>query len=212
MRYKHAYRGVKKLFISEILNLIAVVFSLVSSLISIFTEKMSESDAEIPQAIVLLLLMVAMIIAVISLILKIIGLSNAKRNDSLFKTAFGFAIVSIVCNLVLFVSSGMFAKFVSGIDEAATLLTTIYTVLGIYRLGLKLDNQLVIKTGKLVTVVVAVIFAFAVLDRVVGLFVHRLDTLMAIASEVMEVFGSSILLTYLALAKKMLAKGKAETA
>ena len=210
--YKQAYRGVKKLFISEILNLISAVFALVSSLIFVFTAKMSESDAAIPEAIALVLLFASLLIAVISLIWKIIGLSNAKRNESLFKTAFGFAIVGIVCNVVLLFSSGMFENFVSGIEEAATLLTTIYTVLGIYSLALKLDDRAVIKAGKLATVVVAIIFAFAVLDRVVGLLVPRLDGLMAIASDVMEVFGSAVLLTYLAMSKKMLAKGKAETA
>lgn len=210
MVYPNAYEGVKKLFVSEMLHLIATVFGFAASLLFVFASKMSESNAAPLLIVEGILMLASVIIIIISLILKIAGLAKAKRNESLFKTALGFAVAGIVFTAIYLFTSGMFANICSGINETFTLLVNIYMVLGVYSLALKLDDNNVIRAGKVATIGVAVIFAFAVLDRVVGIFVPRLDGTMDIICSVLEVIGSAVLLTYLALAKKMLAKGTTE--
>ena len=210
MIYQQAYEGVKKLLVSETLYLTSSVFAFTATLLIAVTSKMGETDAMPLLLGAGLLMIVSLVISIVATIMEIIGLAKAKRNESLFKTALGFAVAGVFANVGAVLTSGMFSNICSGINEAFVLLVSIYMVLGFYSLALRLDNTAVIRVGKAATIVIAVIFAFAILDRVVSLFVPRLDDMMDVACAVLEIVAGIVLLVYLALSKKMLAKGTAE--
>lgn len=210
MIYQQAYEGVKKLLVSETLYLTSSVFAFTATLLIAVTSKMGETDAMPLLLGAGLLMIVSLVISIVATIMEIIGLAKAKRNESLFKTALGFAVAGVFANVGAVLTSGMFSNICSGINEAFVLLVSIYMVLGFYSLALRLDNTAVIRVGKAATIVIAVIFAFAILDRVVSLFVPRLDDMMDVACAVLEIVAEVVLLIYLALSKKMLAKGTAE--
>ena len=203
MKYPNAYKGEKKLLISEILNVIASAGNFAVGLLIVIIGSNTGKKIEMAMLITAL---VATFVGIIAFIIQLIGLNQARKDEPQFKTALIFAVVGIAASAVFIITSGSFANFFSGINEVATQLVGIYTILGIHSLALKLGDKKIEKWAKIATVAVAVVFAFAVMDRLIVIFNPHFDTVMDICCSGLELFAHVIFLVMLAHAKTMLSR------
>ena len=204
MKYSNAYSGVKKFFVSEVLNVIASVIYLAETLFYLLVGSKSVSaDTAI---FTFSLMFIGGIVGLIAFILQIAGLSQARKDEPLFKTAFTFVIVGIICTVIATVTAGTFSNIFSGANEVVTLLVSVYLILGVYSLALKFDDKAVQRSGKLTTIVASAVFAIAVAAEIIGIFTPAVNNVFDTVCAALNLFGYAVFLTYLARAKKMFVK------
>ena len=179
MRFPNGYKGVKKLFASEILNIVTTLLLFVTAVLSIINSKKSSDDRFI-----------------------------AAVDGRYFGSALIFLFAGIPADVVASLTEGTFSNIFSSINEVLTLLVTVYVTLGIYDLAEKLDNRSVMLHGKIVLILSASVFAVAVLFRIIPVFVPRTESVFNAIVAVMEFIGYLAFLIFLGRAKKMLS-GKA---
>ena len=206
MRFSNGYKGVKKLFASEILNIVTTLLLFVTAVLNIINSKKSSDDRFI--AAVFILLLIAGIVAILSFLLQIIGINQSRKDGRYFGSALIFLFAGIPADVVASLTEGTFSNIFSSINEVLTLLVTVYVILGIYDLAEKLDNRSVMLHGKIVLILSASVFAVAVLFRIIPVFVPRTESVFNAIVAVMEFIGYLAFLILLGRAKKMLS-GKA---
>ena len=202
MRFPEGYAGVKKLFTSEILNFIAAMIILPASVVMVIAGKKYTDPETLPFVVIPFL--VSGIIGIVAFIIQIVGLNRARKDDSQFKTALIFVFAGIAATFVASLTGGMFGNIFSFIDEVATLLVSVYTILGIYDLAEELENENVMLHGKIALFSGASVFVTAVFFRMIPVFVPRTNDILDILSLVMESAGYLIFVIFIFKAKKML--------
>ncbi len=212
MIFPNAKAGVKKLFAAQLLNLISTLFFLAGAMLTVFvTGELSPEKNETAFFIFLGLLAAGTVLSVIGFIIQIIGLNQARRDERLFKKAIYFVIVCAVCTVALMFGNGMFAKIFSGIDEVSTLLIYVYIFLGIYTLAESLGDAFMQKGGKLVLLIVTVMFASALLMQIVAAFIPYRETIVEnldVLTYLVEFIGYITALIYIGMANRMLSKAQ----
>ena len=113
MRFPNAYNGVKKIFSAEILHLVAVILmavGLVTAVIAGVVGTAVGDAAELTEGEFVVtvggiigavsILAVGGILALIAFILQIVGVGQAMKDESYFKTAFIFIFVSVIFEVI----------------------------------------------------------------------------------------------------------------
>ncbi len=199
--YNNARSGIKALRSSAVLNTIAGAVYCAAAMFTLFVGRKSADSGVVLAAFFILLAAAAGGVAALFLQMK--GLARARRDEPLFGTAFTFVIVGIICTVVSVFTAGTFSNIFSGVNEVATLLASLYTVLGVYSLALGFDNKRVQSAGKVTTVALAVVFALAVAGRIISVFTPAIDFALDAAVSVLNLFGYAVYLTYISRAAKM---------
>ena len=116
MRFPNGYKGVKKLFASEILNIVTTLLLFVTAVLNIINSKKSSDDRFI--AAVFILLLIAGIVAILSFLLQIIGINQSRKDGRYFGSALIFLFAGIPADVVASLTEGTF----SNIFEACIIL------------------------------------------------------------------------------------------
>ncbi len=124
MRFPNGYKGVKKLFASEILNIVTTLLLFVTAVLNIINSKKSSDDRFI--AAVFILLLIAGIVAILSFLLQIIGINQSRKDGRYFGSALIFLFAGIPADVVASLTEGTFSNIFSSINEVLTLLVTVY--------------------------------------------------------------------------------------
>jgi len=206
MKYPKALTGVKLFIPAEVLSMLA---ALIIFIMVIVVNNMDPSTAE--ENIVLVNRLAVGLVAintlnVIAFVLNVIGFQIARKDERQFRKSLFFSVIGIVFSVISFFTAGKFSNFVWGVNEVATLLVVVYAILAFYNLAEAEDNQDVMKRGKIVLVVVAVIFGFAVINHTITVFTPAADTIFTILSAALDLLGHAVFLSFLVAAKRMLKK------
>lgn len=204
MRFPKGYAGVKKLFTSEILNIIASLLFFATSVITVFASQKITNPQYLP--VIVILLMLSGLAGLVAFVLQIIGLNQARKDDSHFRTALIFVFAGIAASLVAFATGGTFGNIFSSINEVATLLVSVYTILGIYDLAEEMESANVMLHGKIALFAGASVFVTAIIFRIIPVFVPRTEVVFDVICAVMEIIGYFVFLIYIGKARKMLSK------
>ena len=204
MRFPNGYAGVKKLFASEILNIISTVLAIVASTITVIYSKQITIPQYLP--VVIISLMVVGFIALIAFILQLVGLSQARKDAPYFITAFVFVFVGVVASIAASVVGGTLGNIFSGIDAVASLIVSVYTILGVYDLAEKMENSNVMLHGKIAIFIGASAFAISVIFHFIPVFFPRTEYIFDLFSPVLEFVAYFVFLIYLGRAKNMLSE------
>ncbi len=108
MRFPNGYKGVKKLFASEILNIVTTLLLFVTAVLSIINSKKSSDDRFI--AAVFILLLIAGIVAILSFLLQIIGINQSRKDGRYFGSALIFLFAGIPADVVASLTEGTFSN------------------------------------------------------------------------------------------------------
>lgn len=205
MKYPNAYAGVKKLFASQLLNLVAGVYYLAAALLAL-NYNILEGENNVLYVILVVAAIIAAVAGLASYVLQLVGLNQARKDERLFSKAFKFAILGVAVTVVLFLTAGMFAEICAGVNTAITLLVGVFTITGVYSLADALNDTVVQKRGKLTLGVLTGVFAVVMLSSLVTIFTDDLiSDIFTIVCAALDIFGYLVFLTYLSMAKKMLA-------
>lgn len=233
MRFPSAYDGVKKLFTSQILSLIATVCSLIAgiaglvavsaSLAATYGEELGEAElgsmggAFVGGGIVTILFGVAAaVLLVIAYILKLVGLKRAGNDEPRFQQAFLLAIFSLILNVAAVIlrsfgaSNGVVDDIVQLFGIVADIIITIMVIGGIQNLATRMGNQSIVDLGSKLLIIIIIVYVLSFIATLIPVF-FGVNPGSAISTGIISVIGLIlnivafiVFLVYLGKGKNML--------
>lgn len=211
MKFPNAFAGVKKLYTSEILALIALIFTLITVIAGFFTIGVIDAGVEEAVnpslAITGVLTIITAILSLISFILSIVGLSQAGKDEPIFKYALYASLLGIVASVAAgFLPEGFGKDILSVINEIVLLLVPLLSIVGIMSLSKQYMNSDMENRGNsLIKLITASIIVAGVADIIYRFFANG-AVVLGIIAIVIDLAASLIYLGYLNRARKMLAE------
>ena len=217
MNFPNAANGVKKIFTSQILDIIAAAAFFISAITGIVT--LTSAANENAGATVgfgagtLVLVLGGAVVSIVASILMLVGIIKASKDEQNFKTALAFVVLGIIAIIVgaCFQSSTPVVYNVcTTITKIADLCTTCYIIMGIIRLAEQLGETAVAEKGKTLYRVILAVYVISIL----GLACYTLfyfnpafvviGSVILCASYVVSIVSYFLFLSLLAKGKKML--------
>ena len=217
MRFPNAFRGVKKIWLAELLMLLAAVVGIVLVVViaansTLVGEEVivNEDAVKTPAAI---LGIGTTLIALIALVLNLLGLFNARSDDAAFRIALLVTVLGIVASAISAIWSNN-QGLVKWMDTALTIfsmLASYYVLTGIANLAEQIPDaatkSLALKSR---TLVEGTFCATAIFKLIINIFKIQdgstIYTIMSIVALLLELVSYILYLRALAKGKKMLAK------
>lgn len=221
MRFPHAYKGVKKLFIVEIISIISGLIGLTAAILAVVGAN-NENGALVAAAGTIAL--VSGIALIVAFVLQLVGLIQAGKDESSFRIALWVILIAIVLSIVTNVlvalpqdpngALTLVSSILSAVASVANVIVTIYILSGITILANELKDSAMAAKGKLLVNVVTVLFVISIaLSLLPRIFVNGVPTpftamfdIFSIAAAVIEVCVYIAILIYYYFAIKMLKK------
>ena len=218
MKFPDAHRGVKKIFTSEILGLIAAVTTIVLGVILIIQSGGNVDNLKIDGSALLLLItsLAIVVILVVSEILLIVGLANAAKDENCFSVA----LAATVINLIATILQGVFTNsdniqlktIFSGVSNVCKLVAVIFIVFGIVTLAAELDDEHMVAKGGRILWIVVILQILSLTASIVSTAYNTSDAakvivaIMVLAAGVLDMVKYIFYLSYLKKAVTMLEK------
>ena len=219
MRFPNAASGVKKIFTAEILALISEILLLFAGVLVVIALAAANTNGNESLALGTLAGFAifgfgATVIAIIAFILKIVGISQASKDENSFKTAIICLIIGIVGSLVYSIfqtSSPTVASIGNLIYQLMNLFVTIFVISGIIKLADQLNDGVVSAKGSTLLKLITVIYALTIIANIIvlilgGYAVSIVAAIIYLIALILTVVQYIMYLVYLANAKKMLAE------
>ena len=207
MQFPNAFKGVSKIFIAQLLVLVAdVVAIVVSGLYAAQNNSVNALIAGLGVAVG--------VITIIAFILNLLGLIDAKKDEGRFGTALFIVIAAIVlsCISVAFAENETVTNVFKQLTNICEVLVTFYVISGIIALAKKLNDEEMAAKGKRIIAMVVAAWALAIIAGLVASFIKGSDAALAVSavllliSAIVGTLAVILYVLYLAKAKKMLAK------
>ena len=216
MRYPNAYAGVKKVFTSEILTLIAACLVSIAVLLAasgVVAYDSGEASKDVVGVLALgaaLFALPALIIEIVSEILMLVGLYQSSKDEpNYMKKAFWAAIAMLVLSLI--------SGFVGGADGAQSMADTIFqllneflalvimnfTIEGIGLLGQNIGRNDLLERGRRLMMWLTIAIVLSIVAALASNWVGAIAGLIAIVLYLMVLIGY---LMFLSRAKNALAQ------
>ena len=217
MRFPNAFRGVKKIWLAELLMLLAAVIGIVLIVViaansTLVGEEIvvNEDAVRTPAAI---LGIGTALIALVAFVLNLLGLINARKDDSAFSIALLVTLLGIAASAISVIWSSN-QNLVKWMDTALTIfsmLASYYVLTGIANLAEQYPDPatkaLALKSR---TLVEGTFCATAVFKLIINIFKIQdgstIYTILSIIALVLELVSYVLYLRALSKGKKMLAK------
>lgn len=217
MSFPNAQKGIKKIYIGELLMLISIVLTTVSSIALLIFDTQEENVNEITagaSAIGLVIFSLASaLLTVFALVFSIIGVIQTSKDEPLFKGVIFVMLLSLGVTVVsaIFTENQLVTKLTSVINEISGTITIVLIVFGIGKMAEKLGNDDVFVRGQTLLRIIIWIALLSVIIKAVAAFapysvVLVLDIIMLIGTGVLEVVEYFLYLSFLNKTKKMLAE------
>ena len=219
MRFPNAASGVKKIFTAEILALISDILLIIAGFMVVVALAATNTNGNESLALGTLAGFAifgfgASVIAIIAFILKIVGISQASKDENSFKTAIICLIIGIVGSIVYSIfqtSSPTVASIGNLIYQLMNLFVTIFVISGIIKLADQLNDGVVSAKGSTLLKLITVIYALTIIANIIvlilgGYSVSIVAAIIYLIALILTVVQYIMYLVYLANAKKMLAE------
>ena len=217
MRFPNAFRGVKKIWLAELLMLLAAIVGIVLIVViaansSLVGEEVivNEDAVKTPAAI---LGIGTALIALVAFVLNLLGLINARKDDSAFSIALFVTLLGIVASVISSIWSGNqgLVKWMDTVLTICSLFASYYVLTGIANLAEQYPDPatkaLALKSR---TLVEGTFCATAIFKLIINIFKIQdgstIYTILSIIALVLELVSYVLYLRALSKGKKMLAK------
>jgi len=204
MKYPNALAGIKKILISQYMEIISSVCLVFGGIIALAGAKGESTPLVIIGGSVAL---VAAVVGVVALIFNLIGLNAARKDEKNFSTAFVFAVLTIIAAVLSAVLTSInpdiadWLTFVSRIFELAVLELS---VAGVISLADKLHRDDIAQMGQTLRTMISIIWVIVLVVRIFGNRMDRISNVLDIISSVLELVVYIIFIILLTRTKKML--------
>ena len=214
MKFPNAYDGVSKIFLAEILALIAAACGVVTAILVLSGVGAEQvGSAALGGGLAIgggIFGLAATVLLVISFILNILGVSHASKDEEGFKSALIAIIVGIIAAVVgaIFSKNLTLAAICDIVSKICEILVFWFCISGIINLAEKLrDNNVRNKAESLVKLIIGM-YAVGIVLAIINAFVtfkHFLENVISVAAAVLSIIAYIMYLSLLSSAKRMLA-------
>lgn len=221
MRFPNGFKGVSKVFTAEILGLIANVLVAIAAGVSIVSLAAMASEGGVESGfaglgIAGIITIVMSILLVIALILRLVGLSQAGKDETAFRTAFImsiFVLVLVVVNAILSATVGdnsIMDEVVDVVQRIFNIIVIFLVISGVQNFAVRLGNEKMLSRGSSVAWLIALPYILAAIANILVLIFKNNEAManfaaiMALVAGVLSIIGSIAYVVYLGQAKKML--------
>lgn len=224
MTFPNAFEGVKKLFTSEILSLIAALCTLIAGIagvVAVASLAAQSAGGTIGGGIAVVIFGIgSAVLFIIAYILKLVGLKKGGNDEPRFQQAFLIAIFALILQVVasilnsLSVGNGVVDNIVQIFATVAEILITVYVINGVQNLAVRLGNENMLEGGNKLLYIIIVVYVLAAIATLIPVFFGAnpasatISGIFAIVSSILNIIAYIVFLVYLSKAKKMLAEGQ----
>ena len=215
MRFPNAYRGVKKIWLAEMLMLLAAIVGIIMVIVMAANGTMVGEDIVINEGVktpIAVLGIVTAVILLIGFILNLVGLINANNDDSAFRIALLVTILGIVASAVsaIWSNNETLNKWMDTALTICSMFASYYVLTGIANLAEKMSDAatkaLALKSR---TLVEGSFCATALFKLIISIFKIQdgstISTILAVIALLLELVSYILYLRALSKGKKMLA-------
>ena len=215
MRFPNAYRGVKKIWLAEMLMLLAAIVGIVIVIVAAMNGSMVGEDIVISEGVktpIAILGIVTAVILLIGFILNLIGLINANNDDSAFRIALLVTILGVVASAIsaIWSNNETLNKWMDTAITICSMFASYYVLTGIANLAEKMSDAatkaLALKSR---TLVEGSFCATALFKLIISIFKIQdgstISTILAVVALLLELVSYILYLRALSKGKEMLA-------
>ena len=215
MRFPNAYRGVKKIWLAEMLMLLAAIVGIIMVIVMAANGTMVGEDIVINEGVktpIAVLGIVTAVILLIGFILNLIGLINANNDDSAFRIALLVTILGVVASAIsaIWSNNETLNKWMDTAITICSMFASYYVLTGIANLAEKMSDAatkaLALKSR---TLVEGSFCATALFKLIISIFKIQdgstISTILAVVAVLLELVSYILYLRALSKGKKMLA-------
>ena len=216
MRFPNAYRGVKKIWLAEMLMLLAAIVGIIMVIVMAANGTMVGEDIVINEGVktpIAVLGIVTAVIALVAFILNLIGLINANNDDSAFRIALLVTILGIVASAIsaIWSNNETLKKWMDTALIICSMFASYYVLTGIANLAEKMSDAATKAVAlKSRTLVEGSFCATALFKLIISIFKIQngstISTILAVIALLLELVSYILYLRALSKGKKMLAK------
>ena len=216
MRFPNAYRGVKKIWLAEMLMLLAAIVGIIMVIVMAANGTMVGEDIVINEGVktpIAVLGIVTAVIALVAFILNLIGLINANNDDSAFRIALLVTILGIVASAIsaIWSNNETLNKWMDTALIICSMFASYYVLTGIANLAEKMSDAATKAVAlKSRTLVEGSFCATALFKLIISIFKIQngstISTILAVIALLLELVSYILYLRALTKGKKMLAK------
>ena len=216
MRFPNAYRGVKKIWLAELLMLLAAIVGIIMVIVMAANGTMVGEDIVINEGVktpIAVLGIVTAVIALVAFILNLVGLINANNDDSAFRIALLVTILGVVASAIsaIWSNNETLNKWMDTAITICSMFASYYVLTGIANLAEKMSDAatkaLALKSR---TLVEGSFCATALFKLIISIFKIQdgstISTILAVIALLLELVSYILYLRALSKGKKMLAK------
>lgn len=220
MSFPDGYSGVKKVFTSEILNLIAAVCLLCSGGLGVIAVVSAANEVNagtvISGAGAVVLILAWGVLSLLAFILKLVGLKKAGNEEPNFNTAFILAIFGLILTVVAAIlgafniGNGIADNIARVFVNVANIVITVLIVGGVANFAQALRKPLMIEKGSRILIFIIIMYAIAIIATLIPIFFGTTDAtttisgVLDIVAAVFNLIAYILFLVYLGQAKIML--------
>ena len=215
MRFPNAYRGVKKIWLAEMLMLLAAIVGIIMVIVMAANGTMVGEDIVINEGVktpIAVLGIVTAVIALVAFILNLIGLINANNDDSAFRIALLVTILGIVASAIsaIWSNNETLNKWMDTALTICSMFASYYVLTGIANLAEKMSDAATKAVAlKSRTLVEGSFCATALFKLIISIFKIQngstISTILAVIALLLELVSYILYLRALSKGKKMLA-------
>ena len=215
MRFPNAYRGVKKIWLAELLMLLAAIVGIIMVIVMAANGTMVGEDIVISEGVktpIAVLGIVTAVIALVAFILNLVGLINANNDDSAFRIALLVTILGVVASAIsaIWSNNETLNKWMDTAITICSMFASYYVLTGIANLAEKMSDAatkaLALKSR---TLVEGSFCATALFKLIISIFKIQdgstISTILAVVALLLELVSYILYLRALSKGKKMLA-------
>ena len=140
MRFPNAYKGVSRIYLAEILSLVAAILGIVSAIVVAAGSGGTGAGLAIGGSF---FLAVTTVLILAGFIINIIGVSNASHDEPAFKTALLFIVLGILCSIVgsIFAGNPVIYSIALIVSRISEILVFWFCINGISNLAVALKKM-----------------------------------------------------------------------
>ena len=216
MRFPNAFRGVKKIWLAEMLMLLAAIVGIIIVIVMAANGTMVGEDIVINEGVktpIAVLGIVTAVIALVAFILNLIGLINANNDDSAFRIALLVTILGIAASAIsaIWSNNETLNKWMDTALTICSMFASYYVLTGIANLAEKMSDAATKAVAlKSRTLVEGSFCATALFKLIISIFKIQngstISTILAVIALLLELVSYILYLRALSKGKKMLAK------
>ena len=215
MRYPNAYKGVSQIYKAELIAILAVICTGIGAILAIFGVGVADVGSEaVGKGFAItggLFVIATAVLMIVSYILNIIGVGNAAKDESGFRSAMIAIIIGIVASIVagIFSNKEVVCLLAQLVSKICDIMVFWFCIGGIRNLADKMNDRNIANKADSFTKLIIGIYIAGIVLAIIGSFVKVggfLDGFIDVAGAVCSIVAYLSYLSLLKGARDMLAR------